>query len=506
MSNTNLLLKGSTLRVIRLCINIGIGFWMLPFLLQYLGNEDYALWVLIGSVVSSYYLMDLGISQAVTRYTAIYIHKNEPERANHIINTSLFIFSLLAVLLAIVSVLAAFFVVPELVDNIEDVKKAQAILLICGLSMSLEFPAKAFPGIISAYFRFDTLAIVRTIAVIIGALATYYFISGGYGVVTLAVIALISNICTTSFFVYYSKRLFKELSFKRQFIKKSDVSEIYHFSKWTFIIDITKIIKEKMDVWLIAAFISASAVTVFYVAVRLVGYASELINQALNITGPIFTKYYAQNEIEKLRNVFLFFVKLYILAATVFIAGLMVLGEEFIFLWVGDEVDYKLAFQCLILLAFGRLLAQIANPFYSLLLTLNKHKYPAYLSVVDSSIALASGLYLIPKYGVIGAAISFSLLVALMRITVMPIFVKKFIDIAFIPLIIRSFVFITFVISLTYMIEVNLPTISTWIQIAYYSPLIALSSVMGSFVLFNKKEKVMIINWLKKLFKKKPLI
>ncbi len=46
------LLKGSSFRVIQTLISIGIGFWMLPFLITHLGSEDYALWVLIGGLLA----------------------------------------------------------------------------------------------------------------------------------------------------------------------------------------------------------------------------------------------------------------------------------------------------------------------------------------------------------------------------------------------------------------------------------------------------------------------
>ncbi|MBA6365638.1 hypothetical protein H4J42_18010, partial [Colwellia sp. BRX8-8] len=209
--DSNLLVRGASARVLQTLINIGIGFWMLPFLITNLGSADYALWVLVGSVISSYYILDLGLTQAVTRYVAKHIYRKEYDLANNIINTALLIYSLLAVIIFIIIIFAVFYIAPTLVENAKELRTVQVLFIISGLSLGLEFPSKAFPGIINAYMRFDTIAAVRTLGNIFSAIAIYFYISTGYGVVSLAVIVLLTNVCTTGFFIYYSVSLFSHL-------------------------------------------------------------------------------------------------------------------------------------------------------------------------------------------------------------------------------------------------------------------------------------------------------
>ncbi len=493
--NKTILIRGSTLRVIQTFVGMGIGFWMLPFLITNLGKHDYALWVLVASVVFSYYFLDLGLSHAVTRYVARYIYVEEYERANKIINTSLFIYSILAITVFTATVFAALFIAPTMVEDSHDLKTVQAILLISGLSISFEFPSKAFPGVISAYMRHDTVAIVRTIAQIIRAIAIYFFIGNGFGLVTLAIISFVSNIITTIFFIYYTSTLFKQLSFGRKFISKSDIKELFHFSKWTFISDMTRLYKDKMDIWLIASFISASAVTIYYVAVRLTEYATQLAMQALGITGPIFTKLYAKKEIDKINTTLIFFVKMYLLIFAVFTSGFYTLGESFIYAWVGDEIDYKLAYQCLLILSTGKLFALSTSPFISLLMTIKKHKYEAYLSAFDSIVATLSALYLIPTYGILGAAIAFSAIVAIIRSIVIPLIVINFIDIDIKHLIYRGSIFLLYSLLMTVIINQFIQNASGWLEILYYSPIIATAILGGTIFLFDREERLKVLEW-----------
>jgi O-antigen/teichoic acid export membrane protein len=500
------LLKGSSFRVIQTVISIGIGFWMLPFLIRYLGSEDYALWILIGSIISTYYLMDLGLNQAVTRYVARYIYAEEYQRANKIINTALVIYSILGLMLMLATTLAAIFIVPQLLTEVEEIRTAQAIILIAGLSISLEFPSKAFPGIISAYLRYDTIALVRTLGTILNAISVYFFISNGYGVISLALISLVVNLFTTAFFVYYSYNLLSSLELKRSHISKKDMLELFNFSKWTFIVDITNLAKKKMDLWLIAAFISGSAITTYYVAARLTEYAAQLAAQGLGFGMPVFTKYYAQQQYDKMAQAVQFFIKLNVIVFALFLSGFIVLGDSFIKLWVSsDEINHSIAFQCLIILATGRLMVFVTQPLVSLLMTIKKHKYATYLSVIDTILAVTSAFVLVPRYGVIGAAISFALIIGCIRLICLPIMVTKLANISFNSLITKVCMFITYSGISTCFLDIFIGSAYTWFEIAYYSPLVVLTILIGTYMLFSQSERAKISDWVaKKLNTKVP--
>src|SRR3954464_6608027 len=97
--------------------SIVIGILMMPFLLSALGSELYGLWIVIGSIVGTYYLLDLGFNQAVTRYVSKYIHQNNAEAANRTINTALLIYSLLGIVVLLASIIAAQFGAEKLMDT-----------------------------------------------------------------------------------------------------------------------------------------------------------------------------------------------------------------------------------------------------------------------------------------------------------------------------------------------------------------------------------------------------
>lgn len=495
-SKLSLIVRGSSFRVLQTLISIAIGIIMMPFLIATLGQEMYGLWIVIGSVVGTYYLLDLGFNQAVTRYVSQYIHQNNPQAANKIINTALVIYSLLGVIVLIASVLAAHFGAAGLMDNANNLSLAQTILIITGLSLALEFPAKAFPGIISAYMRYDFIALVKLVKSIIDALLIYYFISNGYGLVTMALITLCTGLISTAIFIKFTTSIFKELEFKRSAIDLSTFKDVYHFSKWVFITDMNALLRDKMDIWFIAFYVGNSALTVYYVAVRLVEYALQFLTQATGITGPIFTEYYAKGEAEKLEKSVRVFIKLDIALGSLILVGFYLLGISFIDVWMKGSISAQNAFACLMILAIGRFAVYFASPLNSLLMTLNKHHIASWISIVETLVCALLCWCLIPSLGVLGAAYAITIPNLLGRLIIMPLFAAKYVNLGWFNLVLRIIVFSSVTVALGYCAAYFTPELKSLnlLQIVLFAPLVVIVQLIVCLILCSKEDILSVKN------------
>lgn len=393
-----------------------------------LGQELYGLWILIVSVVTSYYLLDLGFNQAVTRYVAKYIHKDDTESANKVINTALLLYSILGLVLFLISVLAAVFGAESLMNGSNNLSVVQVILVISGLSIALEFPAKAFPGIISAYMRFDVIATVRFSKSIIDALCIYLAVSNGYGLVTMASITFVTGIISTLIYVRYSTSLFKGLEFKARHIDKPMFKSIFQFSKWVFVFDMSSTVRDKMDIWFISYYLGAAILPVYYVAVRLIEYALQFMQQATNLSGPIFTEYHVKGDKENLNRSFSLFMKANVIFGVSILVGFYLLGYGFIELWMKDAVPTEQAYMCLLIIAIGRFMAYFTTPIQSMLMTLNRHRLAAWIAVGETLLSLVLCVVLIPMYGLIGASIAVALPYVIGRLFILPFFIASYLE------------------------------------------------------------------------------
>jgi O-antigen/teichoic acid export membrane protein len=500
-SIANKLIRGSGLRIIQTLVSIAIGFWMLPFLFQNLGSEQYGVWVLIGSTVGAFYMLDLGFSQAITRYVTKYIHTGDFEAANRIINTALLIYSLLGIVILVAAVLISGLFFDDISSStLSSSSAAHTAFLILALSLALEFPAKAFPGVINAYLRFDRVAQTRTVFSVVNAILIYTYVSSGAGIVAIATITLCTNFLSTLFYVYNSKLLFKQLRFSSSLINRKDFTEIYHFSKWVFIIDAAFLLKDKLGIWLIAFFGMTPLLPIYYAVQRLTEYAGQFINQALAMSTPVLTKFHTENNDEKLRLTHSLFFKLYTAASCLFLSGFLISGKAFFTLWMGHEFDAELAFNILYFLCSGTFLLLICQPYISLLMATNSHRPAAFVALAELMSAIVFALYLVPEYGLIGVAISCSLVMGVIRIIWIPaITAQKFGKKLILP-ILRAIPFAGIIIFLSFLLSTNLAHQTTWFSTIATSAFSLPLTIVPAYFLFTPTERMFISTMIKERF------
>lgn len=403
-SRLSLFFRGSVFRILQTVAGTIVGFLLMPFLIARLGAETYGLWVVVSSVVATYYLLDVGFNQGVTRYVTAHIHQEDFDSANRVINTALAIYTGLGACVLLVSVLFAFAGVDRLVENPDKVALVQILLLIAGLQLAIEFPSKAFPGVISAYMRFDWIASVRTVRVIVDGVLIYLFVSSGYGLVAIAVIGFVTGLTSTYIYVRIVNHLFQEARYSRDLIDKNKFGELFHFSKWVFVLDTSNMLRDKVGPWFIAYFLGNAILTTFYVAVRLTDFAVTFLNQAVGMTMPLFTELYAKKRWEELRQMLNRFLKLDLMLGVLTVCGFYVVGEVFIALWMGSDFPYHDAWRALVVLAIGRMAVFITSPLQCILFAFNRHRVSALISLAEIVTTCVLCVAWIPGHGILGAA------------------------------------------------------------------------------------------------------
>lgn len=184
-----------------------------------------------------------------------------------------------------------------------------------------------------------------------------------------------------------------------------------------------------MDIWFISYYLGAAILPVYYVAVRLVEYALQFMQQATNLSGPIFTEYYVKGETAQLNRSFSLFLKTNIIFGTTVLTGFYILGYGFIELWMKGSVSTESAYTCLLIVALGRFMAYFTTPVQSLLMTINRHRLAAWVAVGETILSIVLCILLIPAFGIIGASIAVASPYIVGRLFVLPFIIAKFVEI-----------------------------------------------------------------------------
>ena len=257
------------------------------------------------------------------------------------------------------------------------------------MSLAVSFPFKAFAGITTAYLRYDLEAWTRIVTSILSTVCMILALSKGYQLIAIALVQAAISVLNDFIFLAIAKYLLPSMKLAWRYVDPRRFRMLFHYSGWAFLIDAAMIAKNKSDIFFIGAFLGTSTLTVYYVAVRLVDYAVQFLMQTTNMTTPIFAAYQAREDMDELRSKLVFFLRLYFLLGCFAAYGLVLLGEPFIRIWMGDDFNYQIAYKVLCILISGGVITFIFSPLGSVLLAISRHQSLAIMGVVETLVSIA---------------------------------------------------------------------------------------------------------------------
>lgn len=426
MSKLNVLLKGSAFRSLEAIVAIAIGFFTLPLLNRYLGADLYGLWVMVSSVTVLMYLFDMGFASAVIQKISGYVNTNNKLKVNSIISTALAIYSALGVCIALVTLGVAYFYKPDLQSLISGAD-FKIIVLLSGVAIAIEFPCKAFAGLVAAHHRFDLISIYNVAFKILSAAALILALFLGYKILAVAVLSFIFSVLSSMAFVYVAYFVFKDMKISLSLVTKESFDELFGFSVWAFLIDINNMVKNRIDIFFIGSFISFAAVSTYYASVRLVDYSVQLLYKMLGITLPTLSAHAAAGDHKRFREDLLLINRVNTYAYVFTFMFLAYAGKSILYYWLGDHFDYQTGYWILVILAFGRISSLAVDGYTTSLYATSKHKlmiYTGFFETVLTALMLFLTLSVF-EMGVIFAALSIAIPLVFVRLILLPLLAKK---------------------------------------------------------------------------------
>jgi O-antigen/teichoic acid export membrane protein len=411
------LLMGSISRFVLVGAQIAVGFFMMPFLLEHLGNRWYGIWTILSSLLAYFYLMDIGLGYAVQLYSARYLAQKDYARANSVINTALVVYSgISVVILLVTAALAA--TVDQFVSAGSEVNLIALAVLILGVNVALDFPILAISGIIGAYHRFDLLNCSRLVMLAVNTVLTILFVGRGYGVLALALIALVCGQLSNLSFYLISKYCFRELKISPRFFEKSQVRELAHYSLWSMLNSIGSMIKFKLQPAVIAFFGGPVMVTHYVVGSRLADYFRDLVLQVTNLTMPLLARYHVLEQNDQIREKLRFLLKVNTLLAVFGGGMIIIIGKAFIARWLGSE--FVTSYPVLVVLIVAMTVEVMIHPARTAMTAMGKIRFVGVLEMGEALINIALTIVLVRYYGILGAALGLAIPLLLLKLFLVP--------------------------------------------------------------------------------------
>jgi O-antigen/teichoic acid export membrane protein len=376
-----------------------------PYIIRKLGADGYGVWTLTFSVIGYYGLADLGFRSAVVYYTARFKSLGDEDAINDLLNTLLFFFSGLALILLTLTVLFSryairWFHIPAGFEN-----DFNFLVLIVGLSFSLGCVFNVFSGFTEGYQRFDSINQLRVVVFLLRYSGWMTVLALGFGLRQMGIIAFFGQLSLYAGFVYITKRMFPAFHLARKHIKPELIAPAARYGTHSFSGAIATMGLEQGPSVIIGTILPAAFVGYFNFPQRLLEYTVDAISRVGIVVAPQTAELAAKGETRSIaelaiaanRYCFTLFLPLSLM--------LWIYGGDIIARWVGRPEFSQHAAPLLPLMliraAFG-----MAGQFCSstVLSGLARHKYYSWGLFVEAVLSCAAIAFLLPGYGLIGAA------------------------------------------------------------------------------------------------------
>lgn len=394
---------GSIISYGTIFLNIILGLVYTPWILHQVGSSNYGLYTLATSLISLF-LLDFGMSAAVSRFISNFRAQNNFSGINAFVGLATKFYLIVCGALAIILVIV-YLNINTIYSNltVDELQTFRIVFIITAFFLVVCFPVNITNGILNAFEQYVWLkgadiinkigTVVVTVIVLLmgGGIYALVFINGFFNLVTFIVKYIIIRQKTPVHIKFKTKG---EVSYKQMF----------SFSAWSTVSTLSQQMIFNLIPSVLAMVANTLAITLYGFANVIEGYVYT-ITQAINgLFMPSISRLVVDDEDAK--NVLPLMIKVGRINQSVvslLLIGLVVLGKEFVHLWVGDE--FGDLYVCILLLSFPYFISasqQIAN---TSVVVMNKIKYSAIINLVTGLINLSASYFVAQKFGVIGVCL-----------------------------------------------------------------------------------------------------
>ena len=402
----NQLKAGAILNYVVILLNTLVGLLYTPYMLRMMGQSEYGLYALVASVISYLTVLDLGLGNAVVRYTAKFRAEGKQTEQYEMFGR-FFILYIAIGFIALVAGSALYFNVDAMFGSTMtamELDKARVMMILLVLNLAVTFPMSIFGSIITAYEHFVFPRVVNICRILLNTVVMICLLHMGYKAIAMVIVQTVFNILTLLLNFIYCKNNLKIKMYFRKF-RWGFLKEVAIYSFWIFLNVIMDRIYWSTGQFVLGAVVGTAAVAVFAVAIQLqhmyMQFSTAISSVFLpKVTGMVTTG----NDNKAISDLFIRTGRIQYIIMAFILSGFIVFGRQFIALWAGP--GYEDAYVITVLFFVSLLIPLIQTLGITILQARNQMKFRSLLYIAIALVALVFQIILAKKFGGIGCAIA----------------------------------------------------------------------------------------------------
>lgn len=422
----NQLKAGALLNYVTLGLNAITALLYTPYMLRMLGQSEYGIYSLAASVISYLSMLDLGLGNAVIRYTAKLRAEDKKEEQYELFGMFTKLYIMIGILTIILGSVLFLFLDSMFGSTLSEIElnRTKIIVILMIINLAFSFPLSIYGAIITAYENFVFLRIIQIARILLNLIVMIALLYIGYKAVAMVVVQTAFNFLTLGINYFYCKNKI-EIKIKFVPINWNLFKEITIYSFWIFLNVIMDRIYWSTGQFILGATSGAIAIAVFSVALHIEGIYITFSTAISGVFLPRVTKMVTKdnNELE-ISNLFIKTGRIQYCILAFILSGFIVFGQDFINVWAGK--NYFDSYLITIVFIIPLTIPLIQNLGITILQARNQLKFRSILYV---SIAFVSLFFQIPiakLFGSLGCALVISVALIIGHVFIMNIYYHKY--------------------------------------------------------------------------------
>lgn len=399
-----MILRNAAVTWLGIALNHLLALVLTPFMVAHLGQPGYGVWLLVISITALFGLLDLGVSSALTRFTAMQLAQGDLPAARQTQCVAL-TFYLFVSLAALAGFAALAWAAPSLFGIRGELQQdAQWSLLLVGLATALVFPARAFEGTLLAR---ECHHLVRSVDMAVALLrfgSVLYFLPLGGGVKTMSAIHLSILVLGAAIVTVLSLRRVPLGGRPRLSWDWRVFRQLLTFGRDIMLMIIGDRARSQLPNVLLGMWGTSLDVAHFGVGARLIQNETTLINHSVGVIQPRFATLKARQDLASSRELWLRGTLYAGLVSGYLGLGMACLARPFMHLWLGP--DFETSARVVWYLIGPITLYLTLRPCDMLLVGHNQHRLSGWVGLAEIGLMLPVSLLLVPRMGGEGMALA----------------------------------------------------------------------------------------------------
>lgn len=417
--------KGAILSYFSLLASILVALLYTPIMIRLLGQSEYGLYALIGSLIAYFSVLDLGLGNAIVRYTSRNRAVGDKQIEAKLNGMFLILYLIIGILTIFIGAIIYFYIDDIFTNGLStsELRKAKIMVIIITINFAFSFPLAIFGSIIQAYERFVIFKLVEIVRILAVPIITLPFLYLGFGSVAMVVIVSVVNIGSLLFNLYYC---FKYIKIKFHFgkIDLTLLKEILGYSFFVFLGVIVDQIYWNTDQFILGALVGTVSVAIYAIAMQFINMYKRFSTSISGLFLPRASIMVARKSSnEEITNEMIKYGRIQYTIMAYILTGFILFGRPFINFWAGTNYDTAYIITLIIMIPLTIPLLQ--NFGISILYAKNLQKFRSLVLILIAILNIIITIPLVQKYSGIGAAIGTAISLTLGNTVIMNVYYHK---------------------------------------------------------------------------------